>query len=150
MQISSTVSKGRPGLNRGLALLSTTLIVILVFTAPATLYASEKFSRNSLITIKANDEALKEIFKKISKTTGYEIRFDADLGDSRVSLVLNKVTLKEAIDRLLQAHNHIAVWDESSKKVTLFIFDHNSPPVSITGRNRLFQQVTETTTPPKF
>jgi type II secretory pathway component GspD/PulD (secretin) len=107
--------------------------------------AAEGQLEADVFSIAVTDEPLREVFKKISKASGYEIRFNAQFGGKSVNVRLDDVTLQEAIARVLQAYNHVAVWDEKNKEIVLFIFNNKNLPVSITGTHRIFDQATETT-----
>jgi hypothetical protein len=58
------------------------------------------------------------------------------------------VTLNEALARVLQAYNHMSLWDDMNNIITLLIFKKNTPPVTISGINRIFDLATETTAGP--
>ena len=110
--------------------------------------AAEKPPAEEAFSIRAVNQPLREVLKKISKASGYEIRFNTHLAEDRISIQLENVSLHEAIDRVLKAYNHFSLWDDSNKIITLLIFKNNSPPVEISGINRIFELATETTTRP--
>ncbi len=111
-------------------------------------YASGKTLPKDVFTLEIKDEPLRKVFNMISKASGYKIRFNSKYGGANISVKLDNVTLQEAITRVLQPYNHVAVWDEKNKEIGLFIFDNKNPPVSITGVNRIFELATETTAGP--
>jgi len=131
-------------------------ILILFFLIPGFLIwfpdhqslAAESKPEKAFFSIRADNEPLREVFKKISEASGYEIRFNTQLADERVSLQLDNVTLSEALARVLQAHNHMSLWDDANYIITLFIFKKNGPPVTISGINKIFELATETTAGP--
>jgi type II secretory pathway component GspD/PulD (secretin) len=112
------------------------------------LLAAEGLPEEEVFSIRAANEPLREVLEKISKVSGYEIRFNTQLSDERVSLQLDNVTLNEALARVLQAYNHMSLWDDANHIITLLIFKKNSPPVTISGINRIFELATETTAGP--
>ena len=99
-------------------------------------------------SIRADNEPLKEVLKKISEASGYEIRFNAQVADERVSIQLDNVTLNEALARVLQAYNHLSLWNDANKVIKLVVFKKNSLPVTISGVNRIFDLATDTTAGP--
>jgi type II secretory pathway component GspD/PulD (secretin) len=110
--------------------------------------AAEGQPEEEIFSIRAANEPLREVIKKISEASGYEIRFNTQLADERVSLQLDNVTLNEALARVLQAYNHMSLWDDANHMITLLIFKKNSPPVTISGINRIFELATDTTAGP--
>ena len=110
--------------------------------------SAERESKENLFSIQAVNEPLRDVLKKISKASGYQIRFNTQFSDDKISMQLNNVTLKEALARVLKAYNHLSVWDDKKHIITLLIFKNNNPPVAISGINRIFELATETTTGP--
>ena len=110
--------------------------------------AAESKPEKAFFSIRADNEPLREVLKKISKASGYEIRFNTQLSNERVSLQLDNVTLNEALARVLQAYNHMSLWDDTNYIITLLIFKKNSPQVTISGINRIFELATDTTAGP--
>ena len=135
---------------------SQTGILILLFLIPGFLIwfsiqpspAAEEQTDENSFSIRAVNEPLREVLKKISKASGYEIRFNTQLSNERVSLQLDNVTLNEALARVLQAYNHMSLWDDANYIITLLIFKKDSPPVTISGINRIFELATDTTARP--
>jgi type II secretory pathway component GspD/PulD (secretin) len=131
-------------------------ILILLFLIPGFLIwfpihpplAAEGQPEEDIFSIRAANEPLREVLKKISKASGYEIRFNTQLADERVSIQLDNMTLNEALARVLQAYNHMSLWDDANYIITLFIFKKNRPPVTLSGMNRIFELATETTAGP--
>ncbi|MBT8369102.1 MAG: hypothetical protein KJP23_30785 [Deltaproteobacteria bacterium] len=110
--------------------------------------AAEGVPEEDVFSIRAANEPLKEVLRKISKATGYEIRFNPQLSDEKVSIQLYNVTLYEALARVLQEYNYMSLWDDANNIITLLIFKKNTPPVTISGINRIFELATETTAGP--
>ena len=132
-------------INEWLLLVAYVSLFFSVINPPKESFAANIDSKKALITIEAKQEPLRNVLKKISKASGYEIQFNTQFGNSPVSLNLDNVTLREAIARVLKNYNHIAVWEEKKRKLVIFIFKDKGPQVSITGKNRIFEQATETT-----
>lgn len=124
-----------------------TISFLIWFPTPHSL-AAERESEEGVFSIRAANEPLREVLKKISKASGYEIRFNTQFADDRVSIQLDNVTLNEAIARVLKAYNHLSLWDDTNKEIKLLIFKNDSPPVRISGINRIFEVATETTSGP--
>ena len=131
-------------------------ILILQFLIPGFLIwfpihpslAAQELPDEAVFSIRAANEPLRAVLKKISKAAGYEIRFNTQLSDEKISIQLYNVTLNEALARVLQAYNHMSLWDEANHIITLLIFKKNTPPVTISGINRIFELATETTVGP--
>jgi hypothetical protein len=107
--------------------------------------AAEGQTDENLFSIRAVNEPLREVLKKISKASGYEIRFNTQLSHEKVSIQLDNVTLYEALARVLQAYNRMSLWDDANNIITLLIFKKNTPWVTISGINRIFELATDTT-----
>jgi len=110
--------------------------------------AAESKSAKTLISIRADDETLRKVLKKISAASGHEIRFNTQLADETIRIQLDKVTLNEAITRVLKPYNHMSLWDDVNHIVTLLIFHKNRLPVTLSGMDRIFELATETTAGP--
>ena len=110
--------------------------------------AAESKSEKALISIRADNETLRKVLKKISAASGYEIRFNTQLADEKIRLQLENVTLDEALTRVLKPYNYMSLWDNANHIITLLIFQKNKPPVTISGMDRIFELATETTVGP--
>lgn len=107
--------------------------------------ADQNNDRNELrFTVTIKNKTLPDALKILSQKSGYEISFNAGPENLEVNEVLKNVTLQEAINRMLRDYNHFEIWDDSNHKVTLFLFERNAPPVTITGGGFLFDQATRT------
>jgi type II secretory pathway component GspD/PulD (secretin) len=116
-----------------------------------TIHASkivEGRSEAIIFSIRADNEPLREVLKRISAASGYKIRFNTQLIDERVNIRLENVTLNEALERVLQPFNHMSLWDDANQIVTLLIFKKHSLPFTASGINRIFELATETTAGP--
>lgn len=120
---------------------------LILFPIHSSLYA-EGLNEDDVFSIRAVNEPLKEVLKKISEASGYEIRFNAQIADERVSIQLNKVSLNEALSRVLKAYNHMSLWDDANHIIELVVFKKNSLPVTISGVNSIFELATDTTAGP--
>jgi len=60
-------------------------------------FASDKRLEKAVFSMRANNETLIKIFKKISNASGYVIVVNTELGDSPMSIQLSNVTVHEAI-----------------------------------------------------
>jgi len=106
--------------------------------------ASEASMQGDVISLKVNNEPLGGVLEKISKATGYTIVLKTDFEDVPVNVELNSVTLHDAIRRILQEYNHIEIWDDSHKILDLYIWNTKGPPVSLSGKQRIFVPATKT------
>jgi len=112
------------------------------------LLASEEIPMKNVFSIQGTNEPLRKVLKKISEASGYEIRFNSQLADEKITFQLNNVNLNEAIARILQPYNYMSIWDDMNGIIILVIFKKNIPPVTFSGINRIFELATETTTSP--
>ena len=112
------------------------------------LLSAERKPDEDVFSIRADNEPLREVLKKIAKASDYEIRFNTKLANERVSIQLDNVTLNEALARVLRPYDHFSFWDDTNYTITLIIFKKNSPPVTISGVKRIFELATETTAGP--
>ena len=110
--------------------------------------SAEDINVNKVFSISAVNEPLREVLKKISKASGYEIRFNTQYATERISIQLDDVTLNESLKRVLQAYNYMTLWDDENNIITLLIFKESGPPVTLSGMNRIFELATETTSSP--
>ena len=107
---------------------------------------SDELIKKTVVSLQAQDEKLINILEKISNSSGYIIVVNTELGDSQISIQLRNVSVQEAVKRVLQNYNHIAIWDEEKKKLVLHIFDDKGLPVSISGKQTIFEPATKTIT----
>ena len=112
------------------------------------LKAAEGMPKANVFSIRAANETLREVLKKISEASGYEIRFNTQLADEKITIQLENVNLNEALARVLQQYNHMSLWDDANDIITILIFKKNVPPVTISGMDRIFELATETTAGP--
>jgi hypothetical protein len=108
-------------------------------------FASDKRLEKAVFSIRANNETLIKILKKISNASGYVIVVNTELDNSPVSIQLSNVTVDEAIKRILQKYNYLALWDENKKRLELYVFDSKTPPVSMSGKQIIFEPASKTT-----
>jgi hypothetical protein len=110
--------------------------------------AAESKPEKAFLSIRADNETLRKVLKKISTASGYEIRFNTQLADEKIHIQMDNVTLNEALTRVLKPYNHMSLWDDANHIITLLIFQKNRPPVTLSGMNRIFELATETTAGP--
>jgi len=112
------------------------------------LTAAEKPQMERIFSIRATNDSLRDVLIKIAKASGYEIRFNTQLADENITIRLDRVNLNEALDRVLQPYNHMALWDDANGIVTILIFKKDTPPALLSGVSRIFELATETTSGP--
>jgi hypothetical protein len=91
-------------------------------------WGSDKESADSAITLDVQNEPLRSVLGKISKTTQWQIKAPDKWMDKPVTQTLNKVTLEEGLRSVLKnagVENLLLLYDENIKVVTLF--DTESP-----------------------
>jgi hypothetical protein len=91
-------------------------------------WGSDKESADPAITLDVQNEPLRSVLGKISKTTGWKIKTPDKWMDKPVTQTLNKVTLEEGLRSVLRnagIENLMLMYDENIKVVTLF--DTESP-----------------------
>ena len=77
--------------------------------------------RADLISLKAENDTLKGVLTKIANDTGYRILLNEEWESTPITIELRNVTLRAALDRFLKGLNYAITWDESKKKISLFI-----------------------------
>jgi hypothetical protein len=113
-----------------------TMFVFVVFFAgllsanltTAYCWGSDKESAGPAITLDVQNEPLRSVLGKISKTTRWKIKAPDKWMDKPVTQTLNKVTLEEGLRSVLKnagVENLLLLYDENIKVVTLF--DTESP-----------------------
>lgn len=119
-------------------------VALFLFVTPDIL-AVEQSSAEKKFSLQVRKKPLWILLEKISKESGYEIRLKTDSPDYPISIELNMVTIHEAIKRVFRDFDHIDIWDDQNKILTVVVFTTQMPPVSITGSKRSFQPATRTT-----
>lgn len=85
------------------------------------LHGSDVNSSDAGISIQAENETLTNVLKKISQASGYEIEFDQAWGDHPININFSNETLEDALSRVLTNLNHALIWNDSEKKISIFI-----------------------------
>lgn len=85
------------------------------------LYGTDVDSSGAGISVKAENETLTNVLKKISQASGYEIEFDPAWGDHPVNINFTNESLEDALNRVLSNLNHALIWNDSEKKISIFI-----------------------------
>jgi hypothetical protein len=86
-------------------------------------WGSDKESADPAITLDVQNEPLRSVLGKISKTTRWKIKAPDKWMDKPVTQTLNKVTLEEGLRSVLKSagvENLLLMYDENIKVVTLF------------------------------
>ena len=97
--------------------------------------------KNSLLTLTAENADLKNIQVRISDEAGIYVRFPDDL-KKQVTIELSKVSLNQAIKKILKGINHAVIYSFSKKKQKsiisrLYVFkEAKSAPVSRSEQRR--------------
>jgi hypothetical protein len=98
-------------------------------------WGSDKESAGPAITLDVQNEPLRSVLGKISKTTRWKIKAPDKWMDKPVTQTLHKVTLEEGLRSVLKSagvENLLLMYDENIKVVTLF--DTESPQKQAAGR----------------
>lgn len=89
------------------------------------LYAADFSSKNyqltfenSVLSISADKADLKNILSDIAKSKDISIRYPASL-DKKITLKINEVSLKEALERLLKDFNYSIIYSGSKKHAVI-------------------------------
>lgn len=88
-----------------IALLITVGICCLCLNA----YADSISSRHYSITMQ--NQALSDVFQRLSNESGFQILYNDALGTQRINLNLKSVTLESALQKILARQNHTIVYD---------------------------------------
>lgn len=98
-------------------------------------WGSDQESAAPVITLDVQNEPLRSVLGKISKTTGWKIKTPDKWMDKPVTQTLNKVTLEEGLRSVLTSagiEDLLLMYDENVKVVTLF--DTEGPQKQAAGR----------------
>jgi hypothetical protein len=98
-----------------------TLCLMVSGTPVSPLFGTDVDSSSAGISINAENETLTNVFTKISQASGYEIEFNQAWGDHPVNVNFSNETLENALSRVLANLNHALIWNESEKKISIFI-----------------------------
>ncbi len=101
----------------------TMLSLILPIASSA---GNETKTANELISLTVKDKPLRDVFKKISMATGYEISLDNKWQSYRVTASLEEVSLHKGLKQILRNLNHAIIYG-SSKNIKIIIYDKNVP-----------------------
>jgi type II secretory pathway component GspD/PulD (secretin) len=118
-----------------------------IFTIQSAHAETESF-KGHLFSLQFRNDTLGQVFNELSKASGYEIRYNTQFKEKKVTIQLKNVDINEALTRVLKSYNHLSVWDDVNRVVTVLVFNQNSPPVTISGVNGIFELATETTNRP--
>ncbi len=129
----------RQAFSSSLIFLITLVGGIISTTLAITSFGSQKDAEVPVFSLNAKEEPLRNVLDKISKASGYEITLNEESGDQPVSVTLKNVTLDEALKRVLQDLNYIAIWNEEDKKISLTIYDLGGPKKNIKTRPEIFR-----------
>ena len=125
------------------------LLAILLTHPTLPSFSAETAKNAHLISLEAEDETLKGVLAKITNDTAYRILLSEDWENMPITIKLNNETLEGALSRVLRGLNYAITWDETEKKISLFIC---SPAkcsgimwnVSLSGQKTEFDQATST------
>lgn len=105
------------------AFLLVCLPVFILAHPPTRSFCSElDVKKPGELSLDVKDELLMKVLEKLSAASGYEIILDGEWENLTVSVAFENATLEEALSRVLGGYNHAVIWDESEKKISLFIY----------------------------
>ena len=84
-------------------------------------FGADSDTRAIAISVNAENETLMNILGKISQISGYEIEFDQEWGNHPVNIRFENESLEAALSRVLANLNHALIWNDSEKKISIFI-----------------------------
>lgn len=99
------------------------LAVIISANLAIKAFGSESDFRKPVISLDVQDGALTDVLERLSKASGYKIILNGDWEALRVSVKLKNATFEKALNMCLRNFNHAVTWEETEKKVSLFICD---------------------------
>jgi hypothetical protein len=106
-----------------ISLFLTILSLILPIASTA---GNETNTADELISLAVKDEPLRDVFKKVSMATGYEISLDNKWQSYRVTASLEEVSLHKGLRQILRNLNNVIIYG-SSKKIKIIIYDKTAP-----------------------
>ena len=102
------------------------ILLTSMFTLP--FWGSDTGYTASFFSVTSDNEPLKEVLAKISKSTGYKIEITKGWDDKTLTVNLRKIDLEKGlreIMRIMGGPNYSLIINESGKKVEIRIFDNN-------------------------
>lgn len=84
-------------------------------------FGADSDTKAIAISVNAENETLKNILGRISQISGYEIEFDQEWGNHPVNIRFENEPLEVALSRVLANLNHALIWNDSEKKISIFI-----------------------------
>jgi type II secretory pathway component GspD/PulD (secretin) len=97
------------------------LFMIFLMLPVVTAAGGKSNTDDTVISLTAKDEPLGEVLNKISMSTGYKFSLDNEWESSRVSAVLENVTLHQALSQILRDLNHVIIYS-TDQKITIIIY----------------------------
>jgi len=101
----------------------TVILILLIFLGfPATWVFGADSDQSAMgISVNAENETLTNVLKKISQISGYEIEFEQEWGNYPVNVQFENEPLEDALSRVLANLNHALIWNDTEKKISVFI-----------------------------
>lgn len=103
-------------------------LILLTTMLPLPFWGSDPGYTASFFSVTSDNEPLKEVLARISKTTGYKIEITKGWDDKTLTVNLRKIDLEKGlreIMRIMGGPNYSLIINESGKKVEIRIFDNN-------------------------
>ncbi len=104
----------------------------------STCLGSEGKPASPIISLKVDNEPLRSVLEKISNISGYGFTIQGVLTERQINMVLEDVSLEEALSRLLWNLNHVIVWRQGEKKIIVFIINERGSPSESRIRDNFF------------
>ena len=80
-----------------------------------------------VFSLNIKDEPLKNVIKKISEATGYQITIDDKWSDLLITASLRDVSIYESMKRIFKHLNHVIIVNDKEKKLSVIIYDSIKP-----------------------
>ena len=97
------------------------LVIGLLFFSMPWVFGTDADPNTTKISLNAENDTLTNVLDRISQASGYKIEFDQEWGEYRVNLELKNESLEDALSRILVNLNHALIWNDSEKKISIFI-----------------------------
>jgi hypothetical protein len=108
-----------------LSLHKITLIFLFLALTSTMLWNNSAALESDKISIEVSEVPLKEVFRKITSDTGYEIKINEKLAEIPLTIKLENITLESGLKRImnsLQLENNAIITDEKKKIIEILTF----------------------------
>ena len=92
-------------------------------------------SEKVLISYTFKDKPIKDVLKKISEATGYNVTVNEEWAELSVTANLKNLSIDESLKEVLRNSNNIVITNEKEKYISIIIYSADQPPKDQEGVN---------------